>query len=121
MKKEKIKLSKKEEEELAKTLQKIYETMKREREKAFQKFKKQYKTFREELKEFVDSDISTFIDLACAIRGIQFELQHRLMSDFIWFIIKAREEIDDAWLWSFREAFYYFWRFYQCMFEEVRE
>ena len=106
------------EKELAELFQKVYETMKKEREKAFVKFKQNYEKYKEEIKEWVYSDISRFIDLACRERGIQFELQHRLIPDFVWFIDKAREEIDDAWLWSFREAFFYFYKFYEIMFSD---
>ena len=109
---------------------KFYEAIKEitQLDEGFKKFKEEYlkrkKEWKVEYNEYLDYDTFYFIDMACRERNIQLQLSHRLMHDFARFILICLTDKDiekDAWLWKPKEWWFYFWKYYEILFEDVEE
>ena len=112
--------------ETVEELKKIFSEWEKFREdylrNGFEAFKKNLPQYQKEFKEYYHRwKTSDFIDKACWCRGLSPHLEHRLMPDLFWFWEKAYFEVEKAWLWNFRELLYYFWRFYECVYELLDE
>jgi hypothetical protein len=96
-------------------------TIEDKEEKAFKKFKEFYAKNKNLYKDYCDFDTFYFIEKASEIRGIGVDLHHRLMYDFAKFILMCRNDkeiSEDSWLWSNKEFWFWFYKYYKILLKD---